>query len=149
MVSHDRDFLDRVVTQTLAFEGEGEVIVYAGGYSDVETQRALAKEAAAPALAKDRHPAKPKGRKPKVKDRLSYKEERELEALAAQVEALGEELAQLDTLLADPDAYTRDPDAFDTASRRSTAARDELAAAEERWLELEMLREELAAVRDA
>jgi len=145
MVSHDRDFLDRVVTTTLAFEGEGRVVTYAGGYSDVVTQRALAAAPAkaAPAAA----PAAESGRKGKVKDRLSFKEERELAALAGQIEGLHDEITSLDALLADSEVYNRDRDAFDVASRRIEPARDELATAEERWLKLEMLREELAAVR--
>ena len=148
MVSHDRDFLDRVVTQTLAFEGEGKVVTYAGGYSDVETQRALqAKEAKAALQAKASAPVAAKGTRDKVKDRLSYKEERELEALTAELEALANEVETLDALLGDPEAYTRDRDAFDAALSRVGPAREAFAAAEERWLELEMLREEYAANR--
>ncbi|MGB0592371.1 MAG: ATP-binding cassette domain-containing protein [Myxococcota bacterium] len=154
MVSHDRDFLDRVVTQTLAFEGDGKVVTYAGGYSDVETQRALAaKEAKA---AKKAHQAKvadkpeapaAKGPKGKVKDRLSYKEERELESLQAEVEALQTEIETLDALLADPKVYNQDRDGFNAAAARIEPARAAFAKAEERWLELEMLKEEYEAAR--
>jgi len=146
MVSHDRDFLDRVVTQTLAFEGEGKVVTYAGGYSDVETQRALAAKEASNARPSEQL-AQAKDAKAKVKDRLSYKEERELESLQGQVEALQAEIALLDERLADSSLYARDRDAFDRAAGRIDGAREELASAEERWLELEMLKEEYAQGR--
>ncbi len=154
LVSHDRDFLDRVVTSTLAFEGDGAVVEYAGGYSDVVTQRALAEQSRAAvaettiaeATAADvliDQEAEAASRRPREKKRLSYKEERELEALAAQVATLEAEIGSLERLLADPEAYARDREAFEQATRRVGDARGELATAEERWLELEVLREEL------
>jgi ATP-binding cassette subfamily F protein uup len=147
MVSHDRDFLDRVVTQTLAFEGDGKIVTYAGGYSDVETQRALAaKQAKQPKQAKAPEAA-PKGSQGKVKDRLSYKEERELDLLQKEVAALQTEIATLDALLADPKVYSQDRKAFEAAAARIDPAREAFAKAEERWLELEMLKEECAATR--
>ena len=148
MVSHDRDFLDRVVTQTLAFEGDGKVVTYAGGYSDVETQRALAlKEAKAAQDSKSKASSGQREPKERAKDRLSYKEERELESLQEEIETLGSEIERLDALLADPQVYTDDRDAFEAAVARIEPAREAFQKAEERWLELEMMREEYAAQR--
>ena len=144
LVSHDRDFLDRVVTATLAFEDDGRIVEYAGGYSDVVAQRALAEsQNASQAQTAEAPPSPAPSRAPRTKKRLSYKEEREVETLTEQVDALGSEVTRLEALLADPAAYARDRDSFESATRRVGEARDELAAAEERWLELEVLREEL------
>jgi ATP-binding cassette subfamily F protein uup len=139
LVSHDRDFLDRVVTSTIALEGDGEAIEYAGGYSDYLRQR-VARRAEAPVEV-----VKPAAERPKrAQKKLSFKQQRELEALPGQMAALQDEIAGLEALMGDPDAYGRDPEGFQAGVQRLEAARGELAALEERWLELEMLREELA-----
>ncbi len=139
LVSHDRDFLDRVVTSTIALEGDGEAIEYAGGYSDYLRQR-VARRAEAPVEV-----VKPAAERPKrAPKKLSFKQQRELEALPGQMGALQDEIAALEGLMGDPDAYARDPEGFQAGVQRLEAARGELAGLEERWLELEMLREELA-----
>ncbi|MCA9561286.1 MAG: ATP-binding cassette domain-containing protein, partial [Myxococcales bacterium] len=139
LVSHDRDFLDRVVTSTIALEGDGEAIEYAGGFSDYLRQR-VARKSEAPVEV-----VKPAADRPKrAQKKLTFKQQRELEALPAQMGALQDEIAGLEALMGDPDAYARDPDGFQAGVQRLEAARGERAALEERWLELEMLREELA-----
>jgi ABC transport system ATP-binding/permease protein len=140
LVSHDRDFLDRLVTSTIALEGDGTATEYAGGYSDYLNQRpaktpttpAAKPRTAAPSAA----PAKPRGK-------LSYKDQRELDELPTRMDALSAEIAKLESALADPDLFTRNPAKFQKTSEQLHAKQSDLAAAEERWLELEALREEL------
>jgi ATP-binding cassette subfamily F protein uup len=145
IVSHDRDFLDRVATSILMSEGDGRFTDYAGGYTDMVTQRGAgvaAKAAAKPSTPKPAAapaPSRPAQRK------LSFKEKHALETLPAKIAALESEMAVLAAKLADPALYARDPKAFETASTRLDAAHAERDAAEHQWLELEMLREELGA----
>jgi len=145
LVSHDRDFLDRVATSILAVEGDGKAVEYAGGYSDYLSQRpppaSDSKSKAAKAVATATSTPAPK------RERLSYKEQREREQLPDRIAALESQIAHLETTLADPTLYTRDPGALDRTARALDAARTELATAEERWLELEMKVEELAAAK--
>ena len=143
LVSHDRDFLDRVVTSTLAAEGDGVWLEYAGGYSDMLVQRG-------PVLAPERVrtsgklSAKSNGTKPGAR-KLSFKDKHALESLPAEVNKLAARIAALQARLADADLYRRDPAAFGQATAALAEAQARLAAAEERWLALEMLREELEA----
>ncbi len=146
VVSHDRDFLDRLVTSVIALEGEGVAREYPGGYSDYRRQRAAEARPAAPAAPRPAGAA-PDARQRPAPTRLSYKEQRELERLPERIEALSAEIAGLEARLAEPDLYARDPDAFGAAADRLAAARAELADAEERWLALELKREEVAASR--
>ena len=142
LVSHDRDFLDRLVTSTVALEGDGSAIEYAGGYSDYLAQRGP-REAptAAPAPRKEKAAAPTR----EQKQRLGYKRERALAELPKKMEALHAEMAALQAALADADLYSRDAKAFATKSARLAAAQAELDAAETEWLELEMLKEELGS----
>ena len=139
VVSHDRDFLDRLVTSIIAVEGDGDVKEYTGGYTDYLNQRPRKDEVAAPKPAPGSKPA-PKAPSPRT--RLSFNENRELELLPARMDALAGELAGLEADLADPNLYSRDPARFQKFAARADAARAELEAAEERWLELEAKREE-------
>jgi len=140
LVSHDRDFLDRLVTSTIALEGDGTAIEYAGGYSDYLAQRGPREaQAATPAPRKDKPPAPTR----EQKQRLGYKRERALAELPNTIEALQAEMAALQAALADAGLYARDPKAFAAKSARLATAQAELDAAETEWLELEMLREEL------
>ena len=150
LVSHDRDFLDRVVTSTVAPDGGGRWVEYAGGYSDMLAQRRgsdLAKMPAksAPARATSGVSAT---NEPAVRSRqkLSFKDKHALETLPAVITVLTKEIAVLEAKLANPKLYTSDPKAFATASARLATAQAERSAGEERWLELEILREELDAV---
>ena len=143
LVSHDRDFLDRLVTSLIAVEGDGRIDEYPGGYSDYLRQRpqpAKVEPAARPAAAKPSA-----SRAPRTAAKLSYKDARELETLPARIDGLIDEITALERKLADPGLYGRDRAAFESTSQRLEAARHELAAAEERWLELEEKRESLAA----
>jgi ATP-binding cassette subfamily F protein uup len=139
VVSHDRDFLDRLVTSVIAVEGDGVVAEYVGGYSDYLAQRPPPPEAPKPRPAAAAAPVRAK-----AATRLSYNDARELEGLPAHIDALAAEIAQLDALLGDGGLYGRDRARFDAAAARVDAARAELQAAEDRWLELETRREELS-----
>jgi ATP-binding cassette subfamily F protein uup len=144
LVSHDRDFLDRLVNGVLALTGDGRVREFAGGYSDYLRQSQGDREAE-PRAAPRRTGTAPPPPPPRTKSaRMSYKESRELETLTAEIEKLGAERDALEARLADPSLYERDRGAFDDATRRLGDVRAALAAAEERWLELEMRREALA-----
>jgi ATP-binding cassette subfamily F protein uup len=148
LVSHDRDFLDRVVTSTIAPDGGGRWVEYAGGYSDMLAQRRGADVAKAPAKAKSvaaeppsASMAQPPSAQPKRK--LSFKDKHALETLPGQIATLEQEIVDLEARLADAGLYASDPKAWSASTTRLTAAQAERAAAEERWLELEILREDL------
>ncbi|HSS86969.1 MAG TPA: ATP-binding cassette domain-containing protein [Reyranella sp.] len=141
LVSHDRDFLDRLVTSTIALEGDGTAIEYAGGYSDYVSQRGPRVEptGVTPSRKEKATPSREAGQG----KRLGYKRERALTELPKQMAALQAEMARLNADLADTTLYSRDAKAFAAKSARLAAAQAELDAAETEWLELEMLREEL------
>lgn len=145
LVSHDRDFLDRTVTSVIAWEGEGRWQEYAGGYSDMVAQRGHGVQARA-AEAAGKPAAAPKAERaappPPKRVRMNAKEQHELKTLPARMEALAKEIATLDARVADGGFYARDPGGFAKATEALAAAQAALASAEERWLELEMLREE-------
>jgi ATP-binding cassette subfamily F protein uup len=144
LISHDRDFLDRVVSGVIAPEGDGRWIDYAGGYSDMLAQRgadlarqAPAKPAKAKAAPREATPAKAPRRK------LTFNDKHALETLPKTIAALQTKIRALRETLHDPDLYARDRQAFDAASAALTAAETELTAAEDKWLTLEILREEI------
>jgi ATP-binding cassette subfamily F protein uup len=147
LVSHDRDFLDRVVTSVIAAEGNGRWIEYAGGYTDMLARREPAGRGARPATAsisKRPRPATEVRAQPAARPRqMSFKDRRALETLPTRIAALQTQIAGLNAVLADPDLYARDPGRFGATTQALTVARDELAAAEEQWLTLEMRREEI------
>jgi len=146
LVSHDRDFLDRTVSSVLVSEGEGRWIEYAGGYTDMVAQRGQGVQA----RTVERE-AKPKADKPasaaasatQQKRKLSFNERHDLKTLPARMEELEAKIAKVQEILADPELYSRDPARFQKAMDTLAALQADLHAAEERWLELEMLREEL------
>lgn len=145
VVSHDRDFLDQIVTKILAFEGDGKVEGHIGGYSDyVAFKKEMnaggrkSEEEIKIEIEKPREPeAKPKQEAAK---KLSYKLEYELGRLPGKMEKLETEIGALEDELANPDFYTSDPGGFQKAAKRLAEAREELEAAETRWLELEEMR---------
>jgi len=146
LVSHDRDFLDRVVTSTVVVDGGGEIQEYVGGYTDYLRQRpAPVSETSARESGKGTPAAKPEKKPALVK--LGYKEQRELDGLPDAIAGLEAEIETLREVFADPELYTRDPKKFARTSDRMTAAASELEAAEERWLELEARREALEEAR--
>jgi len=136
LVSHDRDFLDRVATTTVAMEGQGNATAYAGGWSDYLAQRApveVVEKAEKPKAAKSK--AKAEAQAPQ--DVLSFKEKHRLEALPAEIDRLEQEIAKLEQLMADPELFTREPVKFKKATEALVQRQEKLAAAEEEWLELE------------
>ena len=155
LVSHDRVFLDRVVTSTLAFEGRGRVVEYVGGYADYLRQRASEREPSAaaqperakrpaPGVGPRRGPEKPgpasteKSRQSRPKPRKpSFKEQRELEALPAHVAALEAEQERLQREAASPEFYKSPKDHITAALARIDAVQGELEHALERWVQLE------------
>ena len=144
LVTHDRDFLDRLVTSTIAVEGDGIVHEYVGGYADYLRQRRappatkLATKPVAPVAAPER---------PRIATKLSYKEQRELETLPGRIAELESEKVLLEAALAEPGSFAGDRGAFDASLKRHAELAAALAAAEERWLALAAREEELARNR--
>ncbi len=135
LVSHDREFLDNVVTGTLALEGGGRVGEYVGGYQDWLRQRpAPAPPTAPPAPAPK--PAR-NGKAAPEQRKLSYKEQRELEQLPARIEALEARLAEAGEAMSDPAFFKQDTDAITAANEALAATQAELDAAYARWAELD------------
>ena len=147
LISHDRDFLDRLVSGVIVPEGGGRWTEYAGGYSDMLAQRGadLTRE---PRKAEPRKAAKEEARPPapsaQPKRRLSFKEKHALETLPKTIVALQAEAAALQAKLDDPGFYARDRAGFEKVTAALGEIQHKIAAAEEQWLELEILREELA-----
>lgn len=134
LVSHDRRFLDNVVTSTLVFEGGGRIREYVGGYSDWLAQRP-APEPARP--ARSGKTPEPKSTPPRSSTRLSYRDRRELDQLPARIETLETEQEQLNTRVSDPAFYQGDPTERERVLRRLADLQDELNSAYERWEALE------------
>ena len=134
LVSHDREFLDNVVTSTFVLEGDGEVRSYPGGYADYIAQRGRREEKPAQTAA----PVQPKVATPQPQSKkLSYKEQRELDALPDRIDALEKELDAIREALADGTIYRSDPAKAQSLTERMPLAEAELEAAVERWAELE------------
>jgi ABC transport system ATP-binding/permease protein len=147
LISHDRDFLDRVVTSVIAPEGDGRWVEYAGGYSDMLAQRGadLKREGAVKAAAADddRQETKAAATGSTPKRKLTFNDKHALDTLPKTIAKLQAEIAKQQRFLDDPDLYRRDRQRFDLASDAIAKAHKELAAAEDKWLELEVLREEI------
>lgn len=145
LVSHDRDFLDRTVSSVLVSEGEGRWLEYAGGYTDMVAQRGRGVQArVVEKEAKPRSAGKPAAGGPaQGKRKLSFNEQHALKTLPQRMGELEAKIVKVQEILADPELYARDPARFQKAMDALTQLQSELHAAEERWLELEMLREEL------
>jgi ATP-binding cassette subfamily F protein uup len=139
VVSHDRDFIDRVATTTIAMEGDGRATVYAGGWSDYRSQAGEKPALAEPAPAK--RPAAAPRPAARRAARLSFNQAHRLEALPGEIDRLAAEIARLERLLADPELFNREPAKFAKASEALVARQAALTAAEEEWLALEELRE--------
>ncbi len=143
VVSHDRHFLDRVVTSTLVFEGDGAVKRYAGGYSDwARLQHSLAttdvpdeSSQKASKTTVEAEGVKPASRK------LSYKLQRELDALPNSIDALENEIASLERAVNDPSLYERSRDEINTRFAELESLRKDLERKVERWEELESARQ--------
>jgi ATP-binding cassette subfamily F protein uup len=148
LVSHDRDFIDRLATSTIGLDGTGRAVETPGGWQDFVSQNpGFFRPPLQPQLARAA-PSAPKAPAPKpASAKLSYKDQRRLAELEALVAEMPGKVATLEAAMADPDLYARDPSAFDRYSRALEAARVQLAAAEEEWLELEGRREALEGGR--
>jgi ATP-binding cassette subfamily F protein uup len=147
VVSHDRDFLDRVATSILMAEGDGRFIQYAGGYTDMLAQRGRGVEAKGSDQAKPAKSSEPKERRPSApaKRKMNFSDKHDLEKLPGRLAELDRQIADLQNQLSAPDIYARDPKKFAALSQKLAEAQDAHAKGEERWLELEMLREEIEA----
>ncbi|MEE9271905.1 MAG: ATP-binding cassette domain-containing protein [Robiginitomaculum sp.] len=146
LVSHDRDFLDRTVNSTIAYEGNARWQEYAGGYSDMLVQRKQSKKSIEkrPITKPQNAQSKPETKAPAPKvpqSKLSYKHKFRLEKLPKEMVNLEEKITTLNNTLKDPDFYGKDPDGFNQAIRHLERAKNELGACEEEWLELEMLKD--------
>jgi ATP-binding cassette subfamily F protein uup len=148
LVSHDRDFLDRVVTSVIASEGDGKWLEYAGGYSDMISQRGGdlgAKRARRSKEDRDRPTQKKKPAAP-ASAKMTFKDKHALETLPGRMEKLQAEIDGHQAALADPDLFKSNPGQFDTVAKALQMAETALAEAEEQWLELEMRREVLESL---
>ncbi|MFL5205394.1 MAG: ABC-F family ATP-binding cassette domain-containing protein [Microvirga sp.] len=145
LVSHDRDFLDRTVSSVLVSEGEGRWLEYAGGYTDMVAQRGRGVQArVVEKESKPKSADRPAASAPaQGKRKLSFNEQHDLKTLPKRMGEMEARIAKVQEILADPELYSRDPARFQKAMDALTQLQTELHAAEERWLELEMLREEL------
>ena len=141
LVSHDRAFMDRVISRVLAFEGDGHVIPIEGGYSDYALWKSKQKPA-----GEERTKKEPVNQRPARKQvKLAYKEQRELDELPARIESLESEKGEVEARFCDPDYFTRDGGAFLKDQNRLAELESELAGCYQRWEELETKQTELAA----
>ncbi len=133
LVSHDRDFIDRVAATTIAMEGDGRARIYAGGWSDYLAQRGTPD---GPAQATRKRAKAPRARaaRPAQKDGLSFVERHRLQELPGEMARLEAEIGKLEAYLADPELFTKAPAKFTKASEALGERQAALAAAEEEWL---------------
>jgi ATP-binding cassette subfamily F protein uup len=147
LISHDRDFLDRVVHAVIVPQGDGRWVEYAGGYSDMLAQRGAARESKQSPRAKPTVGTNGSGSAPRAgrsgKPRLSFHDQHALKTLPERIATLQASVRTLQGRLEDPGLYARDPKAFTETSGALAAAQSELTAAEEKWLELDIKREEI------
>jgi ATP-binding cassette subfamily F protein uup len=144
IVSHDRDFLDQTVTKTLAFEGDGVVDGYIGGYTDyIEAKNEKLNTNTKEATSNNSNKKKEEKGKGKTSggNKLSYKLQFELDNLPTKISNLENEITKLQETLSNADLYTKDPEKFDVSTKRIGKAQDELELLEHRWLELTEIKE--------
>jgi ATP-binding cassette subfamily F protein uup len=143
VVSHDREFLDNVVTSTIVFEDDGSVREYVGGYSDWLRQGHALAVTDNPFEIEERKRIAAAKRAPKKPTKLSYKDQRELDALPGEIEAIEASIASVQERIADPGFYTQDQETIQSTLRELAAAKSLLEKRIERWGELEMLQASL------
>ncbi len=149
LVSHDRDFIDRLSTSTLALNGRGDIVETPGGWTDFIRQNpGFLQPGANPRpqdkAAAERAAANPAPAAVKKAGKLTFKDAHRLKELETLIDALPAQIARHDATLADPTLYARDPKAFDAAMKAAEKARADLDAAEMEWLELEEKKAALA-----
>ncbi|MBI2317533.1 MAG: ATP-binding cassette domain-containing protein, partial [Betaproteobacteria bacterium] len=140
LVSHDREFLDNVVTQTIASEGDGRWKEYAGGYSDWQRVKSVSTGGAATGSARAEPRPEVRAKRTRVKTKLSYKENRELAELPAKIGVLEKEQGDIAATLADSKLYREQPGRVGQLQQRIAAIEDELMRLLARWEELEAKR---------
>lgn len=146
LVSHDRDFLDKTVNATIAPDEthEGKWIAFAGGYTDMQAQLREAQAEIKQAKKNvQKEPKAEKQTKSKNTGKLSYKDKYALETLPGEIETLESEISKLEQEMADPNLFTQKPERFNAASKELTEKQTLRDQKEERWLELEILKEEV------
>jgi ABC transport system ATP-binding/permease protein len=143
LVSHDRDFLDRIVTSTIALEGDGTALEYAGGYSDYVTQKALSTKGAQVPIAQQKTPKVKPQKETAAPKKLSFKHEHRAKDLANRIPKLESLIPKMEAELASDTLYKDDPKRFNAIAKKLDDVRTELEFAEDEWLEIEALREEL------
>lgn len=145
VVSHDRDFIDRVATSVVVAEGDGRWVEYAGGYTDMVAQRGQGVSALAAARSTEARSAKPAAAPaaPSPKRRMSFKEKHALETLPQRIVELETAKSALQKEFDDSELYARDPERFRVVSAAFERVQTDLLKAEDEWLALELLREEL------
>ena len=134
LVSHDRDFIDRVATTTVALEGHAKATVYPGGWSDYAAQRGAQEEG--PVAQAPRTTMPPPKPIKKTAEGLTFTEKKRLDTLPGLIARMEAEIAKLNDLMSDPELYRREPVKFQKASDMLTERQEALAAAEEEWLDL-------------
>jgi ABC transport system ATP-binding/permease protein len=146
LVSHDRDFVDRIATSVLIYEEDGRWTEYAGGYTDMLAQRGggvesrkLSREERVAGVARQSSSGVSEPRR-----KMTFKDKHALETLPKRIAELDAEMKKLESQLADPALFQRDPKKFHIATERFGKAAVEKSAAEDQWLVLEMQREEMA-----
>jgi ATP-binding cassette subfamily F protein uup len=137
LVSHDRAFLNNVVTSTIVFEGNGQVTEYTGGYDDWLSQRPQGAAEQTPAKA-GRKKVRPKPRV-RASHRLGYMQKREMQDLPLKIEALESEQKELFATLSDPEFYKKEKDEIAGVKSELDRVEGEIETAYRRWEELEML----------
>ncbi len=146
LVSHDRDFIDRVVTSVIYMPGDGSVSEHAGSYSDL-LEKLKSKIPAKKENKKEALPKKEETPKSETKKtgRLSYNQQRLLEILPDKISELEKQIGDTETALSDSSLYTENPEKFDTLTKQLEELKAELEKSENQWLEIEMLRESIGA----
>ncbi len=135
LVSHDRDFLDRVAATTIAMEGDGKATIYAGGWTDYLSQRG--QDDFAESVVKSKPSKAQAAQKPSAKPAISFTEKHRLDALPAEMARLEAEINKLQELMSDPELFTANPVKFQKATDALIERQSKLDAAEEEWLALE------------
>jgi len=134
LVSHDRDFIEQIVTRTLFFEGNGNVIDFIGGYKDYT--KFSAHKTSEKGISKERPAGEPA-------KKLSFKDKHALETLPGEIAELEKEIASIEVALADPDLFRQDTDKFKLLTEDLLNKKSQLAEKEDRWLEIELLRQKM------